>query len=143
MIAEIRTFIDSTIKSVNSKYQGNTKPFEDLGNVVSTKMDYTYHVDIGAAAIEIGNELGNVANIEVILRLFRHGGSKKLDNYDEGYCEALLMNGLLVDNSRLNGTECIMGITTSSVNPVEVDGSQDLYSFESTLTFKISYGIGE
>lgn len=143
MIAEIRTYIHSTIKSINTKYITVDKPFALDEDVVSTKADYTYFLDIGPAELEIGDDLGNVANLSCTLRVYRQGKSKKLDNYDDGYCEALLINSLILDRSRINGTEYIKGITTSSVNPVEVDGSQDLYSFESTLNVKISYGIGE
>lgn len=143
MIADIRTFIKSIIKSVDSRYIGNDKPFEDEGAVISTKADFTYHLDIGASTLEIGDDLGSVANVSCTLKIFRQGGSDKLSNYDQGYCDALLINSLILDRSRLNGQDYIKGITTSSVNPVEVEGSQDLYSFESTLIFKLSYGIGD
>lgn len=143
MIADIRSYIKAVIKSVDNRYVPNERPFEEEGNIVSTKADLTYHLEIGPSTLEIGDDLGNVADVSCTLKIFRQGGAKKLENYDEGYCDALMINSLILDRSRLNGQDYIKGITTSSVNPVEVEGSQDLYSFESTLIFKLSYGIGD
>lgn len=142
MIAEIRQHVRDSIKAIDSGYIENDRPFEDLANVVQTKIDKTYHLEIGTAVKEVEcEEYGAVYNVSAILRLYRLGGSKRLANFDDGYCQALLTNLKILDNLNENNRDYIKGITSSSVDPSEIDGGQDLYSFETTLTFKISYSI--
>lgn len=142
MIAEIRKHVKESIKAIDNGYIENDRPFEDLANVVQTKIDKTYHLEIGTATKEVEcEEYGAVYNVTAILRLYRLGGSKKLSNFDDGYCQALLTNLKILDNLNENNRDYIKGITSSNVDPSEIDGGQDLYSFETTLTFKISYSL--
>lgn len=144
MIAEIRQHVREVMRAIDSSYVENDRPFEDPANVVNTKIDKTYHLEIGTANKEVDDDyLGAVFNVEVVLRLYALGGRDKLNVFDETYCHALLVNLKLMDKLLVHTRNYIKGITSSSVNPSEIDGSQDLYSFETTFTFKISYGIGE
>lgn len=142
MIAEIRKHVRESIKAIDSGYIENDRPFEDSANVIQTKIDKTYHLGIGSAVKEIECEVnGAVYNVSVTLRLYRLGGRDRLANFDEGYCQALLTNLKILDNLNENNRDYIKGITSSSVDPSEIDDSQDLYSFETNLTFKISYNL--
>ena len=144
MIAEIRKHVREVMKAIDSKYMENDRPFEDIGNVIDTKAERTYHLEIGTATKEVEDDLlGAVYNVDCVLRLYAQGGRDKLDVYDEAYCTALLVNLKIVDKALIDTRDYIKGITGSSVDPSEVDGSQDLCSYETSLTFKISYGIGE
>ena len=142
MISEIRQHVREVMKSIDSSYLENERPFEVPGNVARPEKEY--HLEIGASAKEVEDEQeGVVTDITATLRLYAQGGSKKLDTFDEAYCTALIVNAKILDKTLLNNRDYIKGITTSNVEPSEIDGSQDLYSFETTLIFKIGYSIGE
>lgn len=144
MISEIRQHVRDAMKAIDSGYLENDRPFEDLANIVNTKVDKTYHLEIGTANKEVEDELlGAVFNVDATLRLYALGGRNKLETFDEAYCHALLVNLKILDRLSITNRDYIKGITSSSVDPSEIDGSQDLYSFETTLTFKISYAIGD
>jgi len=143
MIREIRNHIREAIRSINGAYIENERPLENPGNVIGTNAEKTFHADINEAVREVQDELGEVMDVTVNLRVYTQGGRNKLDDYDEGFCEALLINSKIMDKAIINNRNYIKGVTSSQVEPSEIDGSQDLYSFESILTFKISYQLGE
>ena len=142
MISEITRHVRECIKAIEGSYIENERPFEDAGNVPGLP-EKTFHLEIGPATKEVEDELGAITNVEATLRLYVQGGRNKLEAFDEGYCHALLVNLKVLDKTLLMNREYIKGVTTSNVNPSEIDGSQDLYSFETTLNFKIGYAIGD
>lgn len=143
MINEIRRHVRDAMKAIDSRYMESERPFEDEANVVNTKIDYSYHLEIGTATKSVEDELGAVFNIDATLRLYAQGGRNKLETFDEAYCHALLVNLKILDKMSITNRDYIKGITSSSVDPSEIGDSQDLYSFETTLTFIISYAIGD
>ena len=143
MIAEIRKHIEDSIKTCSTKYQRIENPFHKDEDTVGSNPDYKYALLFGPSNSIIGDDLGNVVEIPVSLKTYRQGARNKLVDFDDGYCQAILIKDLILDRSSLNSKEYIKGMSSSNINPVEVLDSQDLYSYETNLIFTISYAIGE
>lgn len=143
MIAEVRDYIRKCIKEIDKSYLENSNPFPDIGETLATnKIDKSFQIIMGASEVELSDQDEAVSNLSVTLRTFKQGTRDKLADFDEGYCDALLIKSRILDKSKINTLNYTKGITSPSVNPTEIDGSQDVYAFETTLTFKLSYGIG-
>lgn len=143
MIEEIRAHIKSSVKRCSTKYQEIDNPFFNEEDLVGSKINYQYSTVFGDSLSIIGDDLGNVANIPVNMKIYRQGLHKKLDEFDNGYEDALIIKDLILDRSLLNSKEYIKGMTSSTVIPGEVLNSQDIYSYEINFIFTISYGLGD
>lgn len=143
MIKEIRKHIVGCVKSVDKRYISTDNPFAQDNEVIETKLPYFYNITFGPTINELVEENGTVSNIAVTLKTYVQGNRDKLCDFDEGYCQAIMIDCLIVDRSRYIGSQYIKNIESTGVSPIEVLDSQDIYAFESTLNIKISYGLGD
>lgn len=143
MISEIRKYIKEAIEVCSSEYKEIQNPFHKDEDLAGSRIPYQYALSFGASEkiVEYGGE--SVLDIPVNLRLYTQGAREKLADFDKGYENALIIKDLILDRSIINSKEYIKGVTSSTVNPFEVIDSQDIYGFETSFIFKISYGIGE
>jgi len=143
MIAEIRNHIKTSIKACDSRYLEIDDPFFDVSEVAGDRVDLQYAIRMGASTAIINDDLGNAVEIPVTLTLFRQGGDDKSAVFDEGFTHALIIKDVILDITSIINKDYIKGIKSSSVSPGEVEDSQDIYSYEITFIFTISYGIEE
>ena len=143
MISEIRDYIKTQIKGISTQYFEIDNPFSKDEDAVGTKVDYSYAVDMGTSAQEINENREVVDNITVTLRTYRQGTKDKLADFDDGYCQALLINALLLDKTNFINAKYILSVTSGGVTPSEVLDSQDVYAYTNNLVFKLSYGLGD
>lgn len=143
MIDEIRKHIKDQIKAISSQYLETDKPFAKDEDLIDTKADYTFYTEFGATTQEINLAGESVDNVAVTLKTYRQGARDNLADFDEGYCQALLINSLILDNAKLNSAKYILSVTSGGITPSEVLDSQDIYTYTNNLIFKISYGIGD
>ena len=143
MIAEIRKHIKDSIYSCSKLYKQIDNPFHKDEDTPGSDPDYRYAIIFGASTKIIDDNLGNVLEIPVNSKTYRQGGRDKLEAFDQGYCQAILIKDLILDRSLINSKEYIKGMISSTINPAEVLNSQDIYSYEINFIFTISYGIGE
>lgn len=145
MIAEIRKYIEDQLKNCANDYRKIDRPFLEDADIPN--FPYQYNIEFGDIAPEIGADaVGYVDNIPVTLSLYVAGNAREgmtSDIFDQGYEDALILKALILDNSRIESQDYIKGITTSSITPILVGDSQEVYKYSCTFTFKISYGIGE
>jgi len=143
MIKEIRKHIVDSIKSVDTKYVTVDQPYGKDEDVIGTKLPYFYNITFGATTNEIVEAGGTVSNVSVNLKTYVQGTRDKLSDFDEGYCQAIMIDSLIVDRSLYIGSQYIKNIESTGVTPIEVLDSQDVYAFESTFNIKLSYGLGD
>lgn len=143
MIREIRKHIESCVKSVDKRYTTVDNPFAQDNEVIDTKLPYFYNITFSNTLNELVEQNGSVSNVTVSLKTYVQGNRDKLKDFDEGYCQAIMIDCLIVDRSRYIGSQYIKNIESTGVSPIEVLDSQDVYAFESTLNIKISYGLGD
>lgn len=143
MIAEIRAHIKEIIKKCDSRYMEIDNPFPRVEDIVETKVSKQYVIIFNSTAKILADHDDSMDDVSLTLRTYVQGGKSKLKAFDEGFSNAMLIKALLLDISSINSKEYIKGIDSSDIVPAEVSDSQDIYTFETTFNFKISYGIGE
>jgi len=134
MIAEIRAFIRETVLSIDSDYRENERNNQDAGEIYGDK---NYHLAVGDAS-PVSDDTDNIT---AKFRLIFKGGTDKLADFDEAYCEALLIKRKILDIALLNNKQYIKIIKATNYDVSELTDGLDLYIFELNLNILIGYGL--
>jgi hypothetical protein len=143
MIDLIREEMKKRIKEASAYYKQIQNPFFNDLDISESGINYQFFISFGSTAPLVQGKEGAISQVNVILKTYRQGTRDKLSDFDEGYCEALLMKELILDRSKIINKDYIKGVTGSDTIPSEIPDSQNVYVYETNFVFTISYGIGE
>jgi hypothetical protein len=143
MIDLIREEMKKRIKEASAHYKQIQNPFFNDLDIPESGINYQFFISFGPTAPLVQGKEGAISQVNVILKTYRQGTRDKLSDFDEGYCEALLMKELILDRSKIINKDYIKGVTGSDTIPSEIPDSQNVYVYETNFVFTISYGIGE
>ena len=137
MINEIRSYFNSTIKSIDSslKFDGdldNTQP------VALTSMDRTYKLVIGNLE-PVQQDSIIQSTVPVTLVLFKRLNVDDISSFDKAYCKAIDIHAKLQARERLEQLQFIKNVECNSIQPQAIEDDDKAFSFTLQFTVTIDY----
>jgi hypothetical protein len=116
MIKSIRDYIDTHIKSLDSKFVPHKQPNTSEG-IAATKYDKTYWIEVADLPITYDGTTIN-DSFSVNLEIAAKGGRDPIKSHDELWCFALRLRDLLIKRS--NVAASFNDVQVNSISPIGV-----------------------
>lgn len=134
MIAEIRSYFNRVIRSIDSDLKHDGSP-DLLRPIALTALDRTYKFEIGNIE-PILQDSSFIAAIPVTLIIFKRLSVDEIDSYDKAFCKAINIHAKLQDKKQLELEPVIANIICNSIKAEAFEDNDNAYSF--TLEFIVT-----
>ena len=134
MISEIRSYLKAVIREVNTDLKShNHTTISD--NISDTQLENTYFINIGSASSgTINTDIETIFDVNV--EIFKNGFNDAINNYDNGYCQAIDIQAKAMDQSRLLQDGFMKDVNSSGVDVDSISNNDNTYKY--TIQFKIT-----
>jgi len=137
MIAEIREFLVSRIKSLDSKLiEARGTYFND--DIPESLIEKTFLINFGNMSDFLRTQYREFT-LGCTISLFTFAKRKEKENFDRVYQNVLCIVDDLTSVQNLTLKDILINSTCSSVEPSQVDTNEDLFRFDINLDLRIAY----
>ena len=141
MISEIRSYLKSSIKLVDSNLKENKSAFYD-SDIGETIIDKSYQIEINNIVNNVRTEaFEDEMDINVII--FGHGYRSEISNYDDLLDKAICIRDYITDIKNFSGIETIINIVSNGIGSEQLPGDNSAFKIDINLTLTQAYSKGE
>jgi len=140
MIAEIRSYIRSGVKSIDSDLIENTSAFYDQ-DIGETLIGRSFQIEI--------NNINNTSrteftedNLSVVVSIFGFGYVNELAEYDELLDKAICIRDYITNIKNFSGVETIVNVISDSINVEQLPTDNNGFKININLTLSQAYSRG-
>lgn len=137
MIVEIRDYFRQVISDIDSDLIEHNEALS-FDKIADTVLEDTFLIRIGNLQ---SNRVDTTIDgfFDVKIDFWKNGYSDPIENYDLGYCKAIDIQSLAMVQSRIDQTESLKSVESTSIE-TEYSGSNDnLYRYTIQFTVRVGY----
>lgn len=137
MIGDLRSYIKSQIKLVDSDLKENPKAFYNNG-IGDTILDKSYQIEI--------NDITNILrtdyredSVGILVSIFGRGYRDEVAEYDELLDKSLCIRDNIIKLGNFTGQFNIVNAEAGSIVASQLDGNDNAFKIDISLTLTIAY----
>lgn len=141
MIKEIRSFIKSKIKLVDSSLKENPSAFYD-DDIGESLLDKSYQITINNPTAVLRNSVIE-REIDILISIFGFGYRNQIENYDYLLEKAICIEDNIIQLQNFSGVETITNIESSGITASKLPSNDDAFQININLKLTQAYERGE